>query len=390
MLVALSAIAIVGLPIPPETVPVLTWRGDPATTMSVTWRDQSSSPVELICQDSRGTRHVASADAQPVKLPSGARWNYRTARFAGLSPGTEYAYKVPGGNHYRFRTAKTSGKIKFLYFGDVQTEIHRAWPPVMEKAIEKCPDAAFMVFAGDLVDSAHDDSQWVDFFRPGGRFFGQIPSVATPGNHEYKTLVGNDPATLSFHWRPQWDYPLNGFAQVPEQGYVLDIQGIRIVSLNSNRFVREQTKWFDELMSNPSPKWTFVTFHHPVFSQAVGRDNPLVRKNWDPVFRKHNVAIALQGHDHTYGRRLAKRSDGKSATAYVVAVAGKKMYRLSQEAKRTSEVSYEKTQSFQIVEVDGDTLRYDSYDLTGNRIDFMTMKKGPNGENRVVESFRKR
>lgn len=366
-------------------IPVLTWRDDPARSMSVTWR--TSKPIRGVVKFRIKGAAVQTTPftSTRVQLPSGAVWFYHTARMRGLTPGSVVDYVIPDGNQLTFRTAKASGPLKFLYFGDVQSDIGRTWPPMVEKALSICKDPAFMVFAGDLVDNAHDDKQWVEFFSPGERVFGQIPSIATPGNHEYKSLKARETAALSFHWKPEWDYPLNGFAELGEQSYITDIQGVRLVSMNSNRFVKQQAPWFESMMKTNPNAWTLVTYHHPVFSMATDRDNPLVRTHWDPVFRKNNVALAMQGHDHSYGRQVVKRADGKGETVYVVAVAGTKMYKTSEANRKRSRVAFEKTRTFQVVEVNGKQLSYTSYDLNGKVVDRFRIEKRADGTNRVVE-----
>ena len=84
---------------------------------------------------------------------------------------------------------------------------------------------------------------------------------------------------------------------------------MRIVSLNSNERRSKsyadkeaQAAWLDRVLTDNPNRWTVVTFHHPVFSPAKDRDNPDLRRLWQPVFDKHKVDLVLQGHDHTYAR----------------------------------------------------------------------------------------
>ena len=56
------------------------------------------------------------------------------------------------------------------------------------------------------------------------------------------------------------------------------------------------------VLADNDQRWTVVTFHHPVWSGAEGRNNPALREIWGPILEEHGVDLVLQGHDHTYGR----------------------------------------------------------------------------------------
>ena len=41
------------------------------------------------------------------------------------------------------------------------------------------------------------------------------------------------------------------------------------------------------MLANNPHRWTVLTFHHPMFSAAEGRDNPGLREHWLPVIDRH-------------------------------------------------------------------------------------------------------
>lgn len=386
MISVLAAVALATLPAQPiQNVPVLTYGQDPTRSANITWRNHEMRGEIELKSKGKGSRKLG-AKTQTTTLPSGQKWNYHSAFADRLRPGEPYQYRIPGGNWLQFRTPSGNQRsLRFLYFGDVQSNIDTAWQPILKLAYERCPDAAFMVFAGDLIDSAHDDYQWSDFFRPGEKYFGQIPVVATPGNHEYKSIIAMETARLSYHWKAQFEYPKNGYPGLDEQSYIVEFPQMRIISMNSNRFVKEQAAWLDKKLAELPSKWTFVTYHHPVFSLAKNRDNRLVRTLWDPVFRKHNVAMALQGHDHIYGRWIAPRADQQGSTTYITSVAGTKMYEPNpEEAKRTKKWM-KRTRTFQIIEVSGNRLTYTSYDHTGKKVDSTVLQRSGTGAVQVIQ-----
>lgn len=386
MSIALT-LALLSQATPPLTqTPILTWSGDPSRSVSINWRTRANEPTSLQWGPGTTRSFTAQANSQRVTLPNNqGTFTYHTARLKNLSPDTAYSYQIAGGAPLRFRTPAATGALRFHYYGDVQTQIGRNLPVAMRAALDKMPNPDFALFAGDLVDSAHSEKEWGEFWSPGPAIFGGLPVIATAGNHEYRRLVEGQPSALSAQWRPQFDYPLNGLPGkgLEETCYFVDIKGVRIVSLNSNRHVAEQAAWFDAMMKKNPNSTTIVTFHHPVYSQAVGRDNPRVRELWDPLFRKHNVPLVLQGHDHTYGRRMVKTPSGGDL-AYLVSVVGTKMYKLSEDAKRDSEVHAERTRTFQTIQVDRGVIEYRSYQVDGTLFDQLTLVRQANG------SFRRR
>ncbi|MBL9204068.1 MAG: fibronectin type III domain-containing protein [Opitutaceae bacterium] len=208
--------------------------------------------------------------------------------------------------------------------------------------------------------------------------------------------------TLSRHWTPQFALPRNGPAGLEETVYFIDYQGARIISLNSNERQSEQVPWLRKVLSENRQRWTIITFHHPIFSPAKGRDNAELRAAWKPLFDEFKVDLVLTGHDHTYARSgdvsgrmsvgtlnvpqgYTQAYDPAIGTVYVVSVSGPKMYDLTNDswAVRTAE----DTQLFQIITVDGPELRYLARTATNRLYDQFTLIKRPGQPNQLVEAL---
>jgi hypothetical protein len=377
---------------------VLTWMADPATTQAVSWRtgDVVKAAVAEIAIAGAGPNFVDSAkrvraETTPVNSDLGWVAHFHTAHFIGLDPETKYAYRVGDGENWsewsHFVTASGEAKpFSFVYFGDSQTQLKSHWSRVVREAFRDAPRAAFMLHAGDLVNRANRDADWGDWHYAGGFIHRSIPCVATPGNHEYR-------ANLSRYWRPGFAFPENGPEQLEETAYSIDYQCARIISLNSNERQQLQVAWLEGVLaSNPKP-WSIVTFHHPMYSSAVGRDNAELRAMWMPIFDKYKVDIVLQGHDHTYARsRLltvenvktgVTQQNEESGTMYVVSVSGPKMYKLQQRPfmRRLAQ----DTQLYQIIHVYPDRLEYEARTAIGERYDAFTLVKRPGMSNQLIE-----
>jgi 3',5'-cyclic AMP phosphodiesterase CpdA len=396
---------------------VLTWKGDPATSQAVTWRTDTSVRVamaELALANDSGRNlkptRVPAATA-PFTSSLGAAHTH-SAEFQDLAPDTLYAYRVGDGVNwsewFHFQTAaREARKFSFIYFGDAQNDVKTHWSRVFREAFRQASRAAFTLHAGDLINNAHHDGQWGEWFGAPAWVNATIPVVPTPGNHEYAKLdEKDDKATrvLSRNWRPQFTLPENGpqgVADVVETAYFLDYQGTRIISLDSNAKQEEQVPWLREILRNNPQRWTILTFHHPIFSPARNRDNAKLRELWKPVFDEFKVDLVLTGHDHTYARsgdvsgrvpvgdtNLPKgynqAYDPAIGTVYVVSVSGPKMYDLSP-GDRWAVRFAEDTQLYQIVTVDGDQLRFEARTATNRLYDAFTLRKRAGRPNELIE-----
>ena len=303
----------------------------------------------------------------------------------------------------QFKTAhKDNSPFSFLYVGDAQNYVLELWSRLIREGYRKAPDASFIIHAGDLIDDAHDEHQWHEWFMAGGYIHRTLPSMMVPGNHEYRPFVQQDIdeniKRLSVQWNKQFTLPNNGVMGIKETNYYIDYQGVRFLFLNSNMMIEEQAKWLEQVLKNNQNKWTVATFHHPIFSASRGRDNEELRTLWKPIFDKYGVDIALQGHDHTYTRgrvqpyeqNLLSGQNVKDATGtvYVVSVSGGKMYKVKpgwEQYEALRDKVGNNKQLFQVISVDGDKLSYKSYTAIGELFDAFDIIKNKDGVNLFVE-----
>lgn len=384
---------------------ILTWSGDPTNSIDVTWRTQLGVKTSIV--------EYAKADLLRGSLPDGnvpfaskqvgkgsvfesslGKYRLHTAKLEELESSTMYAYRVGDGERwsewFQFQTASKAPKpFTFVYFGDAQNAVRSMWSRVIREANQHAPRSAFLLHAGDLVNRGNNDAEWGEWFGAGGWLNGMIPSVATPGNHEYRDGV------LSRHWRPQFSFPLNGPSGLEETAYWFDYQGARVISLNSNEDVERQKAWLEAVLKDPNrPKWTICTFHHPIFSAAKERDNPRLRSAWRDVIEEQGVDLVLQGHDHAYARsglggpknvsNVAEGArTGSSGTVYVVSVSGPKMYPL--QVKWDVERVASGIQLFQVIKVSAESIEYEARIATGELYDAFTLVKDEEGNRSLIE-----
>lgn len=386
---------------------VLNLIGDPATTMAVTWRTDTtvSGTVARLSLNIPGVLMADSAlavtgSSQDVTY-DGVTARFHSVIFTGLTPGTGYAFSAGTGANasewFTFRTAEAGdAPFSFLWFGDSQVGPVSSYARVIRQAYRSAPEAAFMLFTGDLVDGGYAtktlDDEWGDWHRAAGFIASEVPVVATPGNHEFYNPHDRLKRDFNIYWRPGFTLPENGPAGLEETAYSFDYQGVRFIIISSDQMLRDeaiarsQTEWVESLLKDNPCNWTVMAFHHPFFSTAARRDNKIVRENLKPLVDRYGVDLVLNGHDHTYARGMVmpdgiERRGKMAGTVYVVSVSGSKQYR--QDAEPWWEAGYTNTQFWQTITVHGNKLIFKAFDASGALADQFMLTRKKNGSNRI-------
>ncbi len=377
---------------------ILSWKDDPTSTQSVTWRTDTSIHEAFA--------EIAPADASPYFIYTANRIeaeteyltldqynaNYHSVTFTGLQPGSLYVYRVGSRERwsewFQFRMAdKQPLPFKFLYLGDGQEGLLSLCSRAIRAAFSAAPDARFIVHGGDLVDHARAYRDWNEWFAAAGWINACIPIVPLIGNHEY--YDGNwEELFLTPLWRPQFTLPENGIKELPETNYYFDFQGVRLLILNSNLEIEKQAEWLEKVLQSNLNGWTIVAFHHTIYAGTNNRDHKEIRDAWNPLFIKYKVDIILSGHDHVYARgnspeEKAPHSPDETGPVYVVSVSGPKQYNLNKD--RWMDRAAENTQLYQIIGIDHNTLDYKAYTVTGEIYDAFQIVKNSNGYKTFID-----
>jgi hypothetical protein len=211
-------------------------------------------------------------------------------------------------------------------------------------------------------------------------------------------------------WRPQFTLPQdpNLPEALRETVYAVRYADALIVALDTmaDQYFDEQAAWLDGVLAASDAKWTIVTMHHPMFEllernyPGLVETGPERRAAFLPVFERHGVDLALQGHDHSYGRgatyqaprRSGARGRGDLGTVFVTSSSGAKMYGVADvrwdefaSDRAVLQRTAENTQFFQVISIDGDALRYEARTATGRLYDAFRIDKSAQGANRITE-----
>lgn len=372
---------------------------NPAQSQTVNWRTNSGEPLAQaeIARAESGPGFVGRAttvSGSTLKLTSenGLALQH-SVTFTDLQPDTLYTYRVKGAGSWsewlQFRTAAAEfAPFSLIYFGDAQNHNKSHVSRVMREALLERPRARLMLHAGDLISQrdGNHDNEWGEWFDALGWQGAMVNQFITPGNHEYSD-DDHGPVVLAPQFSTQFAALKNGPAPLTDTVYFTQYQGVLLISLNSTAAVeneqhaRLQADWLAQVLQQArqqqvKPRWTLVTFHHPLFSVSEGRDNARLRQYWQPVLEQYQVDLVLQGHDHTYGRQQSQAANGP---LYLVSVAGPKMYLSSKQAQSSMQRLAEDTQLFQLIDFSTDTLRYEARTPAGLVYDAFVLNKDADG-----------
>jgi len=379
----------------PTTSVAVNWRTDTAVTESTVQVAMATHGPEFV----EGIRDIEGKWERLTYKPENdpeVSANYHSAIIDGLESGKTYVYRVGGdagwSEWFQMKMPEPEKEISLIYFGDAQNNVKSMWSRVIRRAYSTLPEVDFMLHAGDLINRYDREIEWGEWFYAGSFIHAMVPSVMTPGNHEYRDFV------LSPQWKKQFNLPKNGPKGIEEQCYQVNYPNFKVISLDaeqideSEEMKAAQLQWLDSILTNDPKKWTAITFHYPIFSTKPNRDNLEFREAFKPVFDKHKVDIVLQGHDHAYGRGMVNNvptgyqvKDKSSGTMYVVSVSGPKMYDVSDDPWMDRRAG--NTQLFQIITIQGDTLSYGAYTATGALYDAFDLVKRPNEPNELVNKI---
>ena len=360
---------------------MLTWSGDPATTIDIQWRTNRTVESGSVSYRELGATKEQEADAEKFEMEDRNLVNDRfinrfTARLAGLTPGQKYQYLIAPETDWEkadtFETADQSDKLSFIWTGD--THHSPVAGEVANKAYKAHPDAKFISFAGDLVSDGTDRDQWDDLWQFTGNVIKRIPLMSVPGNHDERYGLGAE------MYRNLFSYPKNGPDSIPsEQTYAFTYNNALFLMIDGVYSTDLNTKWIEDQLKNSDAKWKFAMFHFPPYNW----EEPYLdmQQAWVPLFDKYHVDMVFGGHIHYY-MRSKPMNGGKvvksynEGTAYIISLA---IMGQTDPEKATEEPYAEKREFanglYQYINIDGDNLTYESVNLEGKIIDSFSINK---------------
>jgi len=292
----------------------LSWVDDPSTSLTVAWRTASGAATSQV--EYRAVGETTWSVATGGIRPSGTSGVLHEATLTGLSPATEYEYRVPGDSAWsEILTARTApppgpADFSFVYFAD--TGIAGRLDGLTtgtERCIEEIAALEPLLVLGggdyayfntdtrfDTLDDAID--AWFDQMQP---VASRAPLLPTYGNHEIFLGEGFEP------WSDRFPTPV-GFDQ--SRTFSFDVGDVHFISIHAaaeTAGLRSGTiSWLDADMTaaeQAGARWIIPYMHVSPFSEGENHPSNLnLRAELGPLFEAHDVKIVLTSHDQSYER----------------------------------------------------------------------------------------
>ncbi|MCE1197362.1 MAG: metallophosphoesterase family protein [Marinilabiliales bacterium] len=358
---------------------ILTWSGDPSTTVDVQWRTNPATIADQITFREKGGNETKSVKAQMLKMEDRMLMNDRytlhyTAQISGLKPGKTYQYKITGQANWlekqTFQTAAKDARFSFLWFGD--THFSPTFGEILKKADAEHPDAAFFSIVGDLVSDGLNRDQWDALFSYTKETSCRIPFMSVPGNHDNRAGLG---AKL---YCDLFSYPLNAPAGVPKkQTYSFTYKNTLFLMIDATSPIDAQSAWIEKELAASKATWKIAMFHFAPYNW----EEPYldIQAAWIPIFDKYHVDMVYGGHLHYYMRSKPMRGgkivpNSKEGTLYMISV-GIPNHDHNLPEEPYAEVRNAAGHLYQYVKIDGQTLHLEAVNRQGTMIDSFTLQK---------------
>lgn len=284
-----------------------------ASAITVAWETDWAAPAQVEYGTGPGYGSVMTSAGASTR---------HAVRLTGLAADTTYRYRIVGEGRVlaegaTFRTSRDGGNpyFSFVVLGDSGRGT-RSQYAVADRIQALRPD--FVLHTGDVIYPAgaakHFDAR---YFRPYRGLIASIPFYLSLGNHDVATANGQ-PYLDVFH------LPSNN-AERTRRYYSFEYANARFIALDSNQPpvpAGPMYDWLVKELQRDGKLWTFVFFHHALYSSGKNGSHLPLRKVWAPLFERARVAVVFNGHDHSYERTVPIRDFDPSSPGVVYVVTG--------------------------------------------------------------------
>ncbi len=389
--------------------------GSTTSDLNFAWySEDSGTPAVMISEYSDFSyAKTVTGSATAIERSNGVTTYYAANHVAikkFFSPNKTYYYRytdaiedeiVHWSEIYTYKTHET-GSFSVILTSDPQiggsTSLPAdtySWNRTLEQAVKTCPDASFILAAGDQIDFKKEmddanlrESEYAGLLYPS--LLRTIPFVTVIGNHD--TKVGD----YQYHF-----YNTNttgNYGSTPAgSDYYFRYGDVLFIILNSNS---RDTSSHRQLMkraikANSDAKWRIVSFHHDVYGSGAAHSNRTsanMRIIMAPLMDEFNIDLVINGHDHAYARSYSML-DGTAidygnqsvslknpvGTTYISlgTATGCKMFALSATKQfYVAERSNDPVPTYSTLDVTANSLTVKTYDYNGEKYadDFVITK----------------
>ena len=191
-----------------------------------------------------------------------------------------------------------------------------------------------------------------------------VPFYAAIGNH--------DPAG-------QEHYPLfnmNGrryYAFEKEEGSLKPLfsRKVLFVAIDTVNLTRQQLNWINGTLDESDAHWKLAFYHHPLYTSGryqLGASR--LRGALEPLFVRHELDVALSGHEHFY-----ERITPQNGIQYFTSGAGGALRLNDLRRSEWTAAGFDTDTHFMLMEIAGDTLYFLAISRKGEIVDSGSVRR---------------
>ncbi|MBN2153319.1 MAG: metallophosphoesterase family protein [Candidatus Lokiarchaeota archaeon] len=284
-----------------DMAPHLSFTGDPARSMTLTWYSTTS----YVGRATYG--NITGPAVLPYAVQEPAATKEHVLTFEPLSPNTTYYYKIDGlSETWSFRTAnETANMTRFVAISDIHSMYY---PPMTPDIIASNPD--FVLAVGDLTDYGASNADWNKYFELTKEIGTNYAVMTTIGNHD--SMFFGDGNYLKYLTMPQ-------ASTGSEKYYHFKYNDVHFICLDLEWGIESydaaQKAWFLSTLAGiraVHPSDWIVVYDHCMHVSSGGFGNATgdllklyntagnVMAEFHQTFVDYGVNLVISGHDHHF------------------------------------------------------------------------------------------
>ena len=353
---------------------------DPTTQKSVSWLTSPSAAPAQQLQYATGDADWTTVDAKTsvVTFTAGGNVaaNASSVTLEGLTPGTEYRYRVGGGETWSdemtFTTGTDKDETSFFLLGDIQAKDTTNIETLIGHITPGEYD--FGLPSGDAVDAALSYDDWTDIIGLFGTGqLGDTDVLHVLGNHEY---AGDASAARA---GAIYNLPASGAGSY----YSVNYGNVYVAVINytgNSAQLDEALAWLEEDASSSRAMWKVLCMHQPPYYTNVTGGNAEVHGKVPAVVDACGIDFVFSGHDHSYARTEPLTNGAVDETSgavyFICGSSGEKSYTVTDNPEfHFAKLSTDFQGVYLTASTTGTTLTVTAHDLDGSVFDEYTMTK---------------
>jgi predicted MPP superfamily phosphohydrolase len=296
---------------------------------------------------------VAAAVAAILTIACGVSTSQPAGPAVASGPPAPASPPTPLPNH--------EGSLKFLAFGDFGTG-----EPAQYELAKQMAELRSR-FAYDLVILLGDNIYGSDRPQDYANKFEKPYKPLLDAGVKFRASLGNHDA------REQTKYENFGMSDELYYSFKAARQSVRFFALETTYAEPKQLAWVESELKGTTDEWKIAYFHHPLYSDG-GRhgSNVELRVVLEPLLVRYGVAVVFSGHEHVYQRTTPQ----KGITYFIEGSSGQ-LRKGNMRPTAMTAASFDQDQTFMLVEIDGNEMRFRTIARTGRVVDSGVIYRRP-------------